>query len=233
MSTTPATPDLSSYYLIHRALRAAARQLAVAAAASSPNDRDRVRAMRRYWNGYAGEVLIHHTLEDDVFFPGLVERVPVAAELVGRLGADHHVLDEQMDDVRAAMEVLDTPAGPGLAAVRLRALSASMDEHLDVEDADLLPLFGRHYSVDEYEALGEAAVKSLGIGKQAAFTVPFAVSYMSDDERAHALAEAPLAMRVLYRLTRRGYTKLAVRALGPGAVVVPSVGEMAAAKAVS
>ena len=38
-------------------------------------DRRRLGAFRTYFNGYAGEVLAHHTIEDDYFFPALTEQV--------------------------------------------------------------------------------------------------------------------------------------------------------------
>ena len=101
MST--ATPDLTTYRNIHRALRLAPHRLADAVRDLEPGDRRRVAALTRYWKGYAGEVLAHHTIEDDVFFPALVAKVDCAAALIARTDDEHHQLDAAMDAVGTAM----------------------------------------------------------------------------------------------------------------------------------
>ena len=78
-----------------------------------------------------------------------------------------------------------------------------MDGHLEFEDAEILPLFERHFTAEEYEAMDQAAIKAIGVGAQAAFTVPFALAVASDAVRAEMLATAPGALKVLYRATRR------------------------------
>ena len=71
-----------------------------------------------------------------------------------------------------------------------------MDSHLDFEDEYLVPLFGSHFTGDEYTALTQAAMKHLGIGKQAAFTVPFVMYWAAPADRDKLIAEAPLPFRV-------------------------------------
>jgi hemerythrin-like domain-containing protein len=208
-------PDLTTYLAIHTALRRGAHALAAGVTALDPADRGRGRALARYWEGYAGEVHAHHTIEDDVFFPALVERVAVAAELIGRTDADHHHLDELMTTISTAMAEIVAGGSPAPAEAALRELARHMDEHLDFEDADVLPLFSRHFDAAEYEALDERAQKSLGIGKQAAFTVPFVAACLDDETRQRVFSGAPLPFRVLYRLTRRSHARLIAAALGP------------------
>jgi hemerythrin-like domain-containing protein len=207
-------PDLTMYRLVHRALRVGTAGIAEAAADIHTADERRRTAFAKYWNGYAAEVLGHHTVEDEIFFPALVDRVPVAGALIERTDADHHHLDELMEAIgRAVGQVRHGLSAPELPALT-RELVQHMDTHLDFEDADILPLFERHFTGDEYGALNEAALKSAGVGKQAAFAVPFIVSVMTDDERQKALTEAPLPLRLLYRATRRSHTRLTERAIG-------------------
>jgi hemerythrin-like domain-containing protein len=208
------TPDLSTYRAIHRALRVAAAGIADAAATIDRADEARRKAFARYWNGYAGEVLVHHTVEDDYFFPALVERVPMAAELISRTDADHHHLDELMDSITVA--VASVRAGrpaPELVALT-RELSEHMDDHLDFEDADVLPLFERHFDLAAYEAVDTAAVKSVGVGRQAAFTVPFVMAALAPDEARETLRSAPVPLRILYFATRGSHARLTRRAFG-------------------
>ena len=213
-------PDLTNYRLIHRAIRQALHQLAATAPEVDPADRRRTTALARWWKGYSGEVLAHHTVEDDIFFPALVERVPVAAELIARTDADHHVLDELMDQAAAEVDAVHRGARPDSLAEVLRALADHMDQHLDFEDADILPLFQRHFSREEYEGLDARAMKHIGIGRQAAFTVPFTVAAMTAEEFEHALGTAPLPMRLLYHLTKGRYARLEATVFGSGTPVV-------------
>ena len=103
-------------------------------------------------------------------------------------------------------------------AVSLRELAVHMDAHLDFEDEAILPLFARHFSVERYEALEMQAQKSLGIGKQAAFTVPFLAASVTPELREQLLGGAPAPLRILYRMTKGRYARLTVAAFGLDAV---------------
>ena len=208
------TPDLTSYLTVHRCLRVAAHRMAGAAASAAPGDLRRAAALARYWKGYAGEVLAHHTIEDVIFFPALVERVPVAAELIGRTDKDHDHLDHLMEEIGGAMAALAAGGDPGRVTSLLADLAEHMDAHLGFEDEDVLPLFERHFTAAEYAALDEQALKHLGLGKQAAFTVPFVMHWVDDARRAEMLDGAPLPLRVLWWATRRGHARLTEAALG-------------------
>jgi hemerythrin-like domain-containing protein len=211
--TAPERADTTDFLAIHTCLRRAGRALAESVAGHDPRDRARGQSLQRYWQGYAGEILAHHTVEDDIFYPALVERAPVAAEHLGRIDADHHTLDELMAEGHIAMTHLAAggPAGP--AAYVLRHLDHVMRVHLDYEDAEVVPLFPRHFDEQEYRALGKAAGRSISF-KQALFTVPFVGSWVDDGVRDELLGGAPLPFRVLYRLTRSGHERLAAAALG-------------------
>ena len=107
-------------------------------------------------------------------------------------------------------------AGAGTEALvsLLDEVADHIDDHLDFEDADLLPLFERHFGAEEYEALDKRAMKSLGIGRQAAFTIPFILKGATPPQRLHLLAHAPLAFRVIYQLARHRHDRLEATALG-------------------
>ncbi|MFN8020349.1 MAG: hemerythrin domain-containing protein [Acidimicrobiales bacterium] len=219
-------PDLTGYRGVHHALRTATHRLAVAAADMSPNDAPRVRALRRYWNGFAGEVHAHHTVEDDVFFPALGARSPQFAEYAGQLADDHHVLDELMLDASANIEFFTRPGAASRAVRVLARLATHMDEHLDLEDDHVLPMFSRLFHPAEFAELEQHAVEAIGLGAQAAFTVPFIVDAMSPADREHTLAGAPKPLKVLYRLTRSRHARLD-RALFLGAGAPSPVFEVA------
>jgi hemerythrin-like domain-containing protein len=218
MNTAPdsTAPDTDDYRVIHHCLRITPHRLALAVADVAPGDRTRASAIARYWAGYAGEVLAHHTVEDEVFFPRLVERVPVVADHLAQVEGDHHRLDVLMDACGEALERFAATASPSDAddaGAVLRELARHMDSHLDFEDEDLVPLFGRHFTAQEYEALTEAAMKGLSF-KQALFSVPWVMHWAPPADRAKMLAGAPLALRVVFRLTRGRHARLTALALG-------------------
>jgi hemerythrin-like domain-containing protein len=207
---TQPTPDTVTdftltYRAVHRALRGGAHRLH--RAASEPRDEARIKAIATYWKGYAAEVLAHHSVEDDIFFPALVERVPCAPELIARIDDDHHRLDELMALVTAEVAGVQHGAGQQALARALGELAELMDEHLDFEDEDIVPLFARHFSEAEYREIEGKATRATGKSSQAAFAVPFIASAFTEDERPQALAATPLPVRVIYRLFRGRYAR--------------------------
>ena len=127
-------PDLTGYRTVHLALRGGADLLASVAADIPASHRARVAAFRRYWTGYAREVLTHHRTEDDIMFPALVSRVPVAEALIRRTDAEHHELDELMERCGAAVQALVSGVRSADLVPAFRGLAAHMAHHLDFED---------------------------------------------------------------------------------------------------
>jgi hemerythrin-like domain-containing protein len=216
--TTTELIDTSDYAAIHRSIRSAGYALATAVESLRADDHDRMDAFVRYWKGHVGEILSHHGVEDTIFFPALRERAPDRAAVLDQLDGEHHVLDGLMEDSRAAIEGIVTGDRPDRAAELLRRLAHVMDDHLDLEDREVVPHFDRHFSVAEYDDLTKAAMKQVGLGRQAAFTVPYVGFWATELERTTLLGGAPLPFRILYRLTRTRHGALARRALGDVAI---------------
>jgi len=210
------TPDLSSYRAVHLALGTTPHRLAAAGRGLDPADAARIRALRRYWTGFVGEITAHHSIEDDFVFPALVEKVPMIAPVLDEAGQEHVTLDDLMAEGTASVDALGAADAASVArfVAAMDALADHMDEHLDLEDADVLPMIERHFSAEEYEVLDQAAMKSLGLGKQALFTIPFVLGAVSPEEGRHLLDNAPGAFRVLWVLTRRRFARLERLALG-------------------
>lgn len=215
--TTPAPnpADLRGYRAIHHALRDAAHAMAAAPPGLTAAEPKRLAAFRAYWKGYAGEVLAHHTTEDDVVFPELVRRAPHLADLMDRTDADHHHLDELMEDVTAALGAISEGTGAERAAALLREVADHMDEHLDMEDRELLPVIEASFTQEEYDALEERALAIIGFGAQAAFTIPFLAASVDDETRRDLLGDAPLPVKVILRLFRGRHARMTRLALAP------------------
>jgi hemerythrin-like domain-containing protein len=213
------TPDLSAYRAVHTALRLAPHRLIAAVRNLDPADARRIKALDAYWRGYAAEVLTHHSIEDDLVFPALVTRAPAFATLIERTDADHHVLDEVM--TACALGTARLVASPTSDRTQLLAdlgtLAAHMDEHLDFEDEEILPIIVSELTAEDFEELERAAAKATGAGLQAAFAVPFVVSSIPEHERAHLIKTAPVPLRVLYALFKGRHARLSARVFGAAA----------------
>lgn len=210
--------DTSDYVVVHRSIRSAGHAIATAAETLRADEHDRMDAFVKYWKGHVGEILSHHGIEDEILFPALRARVPETGAVLDQLDAEHHQLDRLMESCRAAIEAVVTGGDPAAAARALHELADVMDAHLELEDREIVPQFGQWFSAEEYEELTKAAIKHVGLGKQAAFTVPYVGFWTPEAERSALLGTAPLPFRILYRLTRRRHFALTERALGAAAI---------------
>ncbi|HEY8526495.1 MAG TPA: hemerythrin domain-containing protein [Acidimicrobiales bacterium] len=100
------------------------------------------------------------------------------------------------------------------AVAATRELSDLLDRHLSFEDADVVPLYVRHFGADEYAEVERRALK-LASTANLPFTVPWALTAATEAERSRLLGDAPLAFRLLWWASRRRYGRLADRALAP------------------
>ena len=217
------TPDLTGYHIVHRALRRGSRRLADAVAAFDGQDRRRAVALQRYWAGFAHELRTHHMVEDEYFFPALRQRVNGVAGMTDRTDADHLRVDELLDEATVAMRRIGaTDEHRRRAAEILDEIAEHLEEHLSFEDADILPLFAQHFTAEEYLEIDQHAVKAVGKGKAAAFTIPFIVAVATEEEHARMWKEAPLALKLLWRATRGRHAQLEAAALGGVPAPVPA-----------
>jgi hemerythrin-like domain-containing protein len=226
MSPVTDTPDLTTYLQIHRAMRTSAAQLRNAVHDLERTDRRRARHLAWWFDGFAGELHMHHVVEDEIFFPALAARVPTYSDHGDGLAADHVRLEELLAELGVLLHRL--ARDEEWIVTRTRALDLAnelhdhLDEHLGLEDDDVLPLFARHFTAAEYEAMHQQAMKK-GSLIQLAFTVPWLCSNLEPHELAAAFDGAPGILRVLWRATRGRYARRATAALGTAVGAVPGV----------
>ena len=99
----------------------------------------------------------HHTAEDEVLWPRLLQRAPREVDPVVRLLAGQHDnLDVLLDDVDARLDSwpdgADSADGEALATV-LQRLAVALYEHMGLEEKLALPLVERHVFATEWEAM--------------------------------------------------------------------------------
>jgi hemerythrin-like domain-containing protein len=208
-------PDLTTFAVLHRLMRDDSARLADAIGRVQELDRtERVPPIARWYEGFRAELHDHHTIEDEIFSPALVARLPeTAPPLVGRIDADHERLAYLLGRMGVALERLGNPhVSFRLAHAEATMLADGLREllrtHLAFEDADVVPLFARHFTAGEYDELEAGARKRVAL-RQLAFTIPWVLEGADDEERAHLLAAAPLPFKLLWIVTRGRYRRLA------------------------
>ena len=163
--------------------------------------------------GFGRELHLHHTVEDDHFFPALVERSPEAGEILAGLEHDHEVVAAILKQWGPAARDLadptvdfDTARAEVLAlAVQLRDLLA---EHLDIEDAQIVPRFdavlhggraGGHRRPGQEVAAQEGALVRRPVERRGARSGPRATSWSAPRPSSCACCTAS---------TRRAFARL-------------------------
>jgi hemerythrin-like domain-containing protein len=109
-------------------------------------------------------VYAHHHSEDKNVWPKLLERVPDAdREVIRAAESQHQGLDETGEEVNLALAAWRRDAAsdsaPLLAA--LDAFTFRLIEHMDMEEARILPLAAKYLTAAEWMQLGPDSMKEL------------------------------------------------------------------------
>ena len=212
------TPDLTMYYRIHAAMTSSGERLADAVACLRPGERRRAGALAKWFAGFGGELRAHHEVEDEVFFPALAARLQGFDDDEAKLAADHVELDHLIDAMGTALTRLANPR-LGWVSVQEEAerladgLRDHLAAHLAYENEEILPLFARHFTAEEYEALDAQAVEHVSL-RQMVFTLPWLMAGLDDEAQAELRAEAPKPLVLLWKASRRRYARLDALAFG-------------------
>jgi hypothetical protein len=160
----------------------------------------------------------HHRGEDTGVLPRLQERCPDDVRpIVDVMKSQHAGLDTALEEIRAAARRWanggSAESRESLASAAERLIPA-LTEHLDLEEAEVLPLIDRYLTDEEWAAVikDEAAT----IPKSRLPLIFGMVLYDADDVmRAAMKANIPRGMWSVYsRLARRAYKKHAQRVFG-------------------
>ncbi|MFT4201445.1 hemerythrin domain-containing protein [Gordonia sp. (in: high G+C Gram-positive bacteria)] len=206
--------DQTGMYVMHHALRRDLVDFTSAVRRTPLYAADTWQALRRRWARFAAELHHHHGAEDDLFWPALLESVR-------RRGDDGDRAEvAAMEDEHAAIDPAVTRCAEGFAAMAngpdedlrrdlladLGTLHDGLEAHLRHEESVVLPMIQRVMTDEEFTTAEQAVARSHPM-RTASFTVPWAMSGLSDEgrERMFALAGAPY--RVIYALSRRRFAR--------------------------
>jgi len=153
----------------------------------------------------------HHTTEDELCWPLLLERVPEElAPLVHLMESQHAQVETLLEEISGLLPVWRAGAGAAerdrLADLHDR-LYLHLGEHMDAEEERLLPIAARTLTQAEWDTMGETARSQTPRSQQ--MLVLGMIMYEGDPEVvALMLSAAPAPVRfVLTRLARRAFRR--------------------------
>ncbi|RFU19229.1 hemerythrin domain-containing protein [Geodermatophilus marinus] len=207
--TTQLEPDLRPSYLEHRAMRADAERLGRLVAAAQPSDGERLEAVAAWYARYEGAIHDHHTAEEAVVYPALLERDPSFARADGELEGQHRILADRLTVARESLGGLASAAGgpswereAAEAVLAAAALREIIDTHTRHEEDVAFSRYRRAFTAEEFTELGRAAWKVVG-ARAVVFAGPWVLDHATPQERARLLAAQPLLLRLLHHLWLR------------------------------
>lgn len=210
--------DVHDMVVVHRAFRRECRLIPELVRQVRAGDTARARLLA----GHARLVLtglhLHHTGEDELLWPKLLDRAAPDAALVHRMEVQHERVHEAIERLGPALDRWEAEAHPAVGeevAAGFDALRAVLVEHLDDEERLILPIAARHVSQAEWDALGGHARD--GMTKQQ-LPVMFGaiIEEATPAERVRLLADVPWPVRLLLRTVfARSYRRYVARVRAP------------------
>jgi hemerythrin-like domain-containing protein len=154
-------PDTHEMVVIHRFIRRELGLLPVLLRGVPAGDSSRTRMIARHGLDLLDAIRIHHSGEDELLWPLLLERSRPAAELVERMQAQHADIDASARAVREHLARWGNDADPDTAAQvasHAEKLQKVLAGHLDEEEERILPIAGQVMSAAEWALLGKHGV---------------------------------------------------------------------------
>lgn len=202
--TNPAPRQLTDVHdmvVVHRAFR---RELALAprlVREVAPGDVARAAVIAKHIRLALTGLHLHHTGEDLLLWPKLLDRAAPSADLIHRMEEQHHRVEDVVERLPDALDRWEAEArqatGAELAAT-IDELREALVEHLDDEELHILPLAARHLTPTEWAALGQH-----GTSEMDKADLPILFGMVLEDatpqERVMMLGSLPIPVQLLLR----------------------------------
>ena len=211
-------PQTWEMVVVHRFFRRKFGALPALVRAVPAGDAARAAVLLAHLRELAETLHHHHTAEDELVWPLLLERVDLERPLVLRMEEQHErvaaLLDRAQAQATAFGRDASRAAGEALA-VTLTSLTAALEEHLDDEEREVLPVVERHMTLAEWNAVGERARASVPKDRLLV-QLGHILEGCSPEEARRFLAQLPVPARLAWRLVgRRAYAAERTRIQGP------------------
>jgi hemerythrin-like domain-containing protein len=187
--------------VIHRVFRRELAAIPTLIRAVRDGDTTRARTVADHLDLILSGLHMHHTGEDAVLWPLLLERAEPSAELVHTMERQHERVDDyagQVAPLRTAWSQAPSAIVGEQLARLVEAFGEALREHLDLEEREILPLVSRHLSVAEWDSLGEHGKESMS-SRQLPLMFGAILEDADDVERRRMLAHLTPPLRVVMR----------------------------------
>ena len=217
LSAQPTQPNTHEMVVIHRIFRREFPLLAGVVRRTPNGDARRAAPIAGHIEFCLTGLHNHHSAEDEYLWPKLRERARPHADLVRRMEAQHEVVAKRSEQARRLLgrwrETPGTQIGTELAT-SLALLGDALVEHLDEEEANVLPLVREHITGAEWDELGRKAfdkfprrARGVALGQLLEEATP--------DDRALFFGKLPVLPRLMWLLAgRRSYARYIRRVRG-------------------
>ena len=159
ITTDPtARPDTTAMVIVHNMFRRHFRALPALVRSVADGDVARAARIVTFIDELTAGLHHHHSGEDELMWPLLLDRAPTDNELINRMEEQHERIGELYERAQHQAREFAANADPavrGSLAATLDALAAALDEHMAEEEQHILPVVERVMTVAEWERLGE------------------------------------------------------------------------------
>ncbi|MGY1821738.1 hemerythrin domain-containing protein [Geodermatophilus sp. SYSU D00079] len=199
-SSAPLT-DVHDMVVVHRGFRREFRLLPELVRRVPAGDTARAAVLAAHTRLVLTALHLHHTAEDELLWPRLLERAAPDAALVHRMEAQHEQVERHTGRLTVALTRWEAEARPAVTeevAATLDALRTALLEHLDEEEREILPLAARHVSPEEWDQLGQHGIAAMS-RSQLPLVFGAVLEEATPEEAVEMLAKLPLPVRLLAR----------------------------------
>src|ERR1700722_12506889 len=152
----------------------------------------------------------HHHNEDELLWPRLLQRAPVDAALGARMETQHEAIGKTLHRIGTILPVWPRTARCSDASTLADAfteLAARLNEHLDEEEQQVLPIVARTITPPEWDELAERGFAAMPKRRALVF-LGHILSSASPAEQTRFLHRVPPKVRLAYRLIgHRAFTR--------------------------
>jgi len=218
VQSTAAPTDTSAMPTVHTFFRREFRLAGGVLRGVPTGDLRRARVVAGHLDFLARSLYEHHTTEDELLWPKLLDRIPgELAPIVRLMESQHEQVDALLAEIGDRLPHWATTAdaaGRDRLADLFERLHTHLAEHLDAEEQRLLPIAAQAVTQEEWDELGERGRSHTRRSEMSLTLGMFA--YEGDPAViAHMLAEAPVPVRWLVpRLARRAFRRHALAVHG-------------------
>ena len=210
--------DVRMMVVAHTSFRRELKLSAPAVRAVAPGDIRRAAEIADHVDLWLGLLHHHHSIEDELLWDRLTERVPEQLAPLVRLMEDQHTVVARLlgesPGLVASWRTGASVADRARLADHLARLSEALCEHLEAEETRVLPLMAQHITQQEWDEFTARGME--GIPRGMVLTGFGMMLYEGDAEViALEVAKLPAPLRpVLPFLGRRAFRRYACRIHG-------------------